>query len=210
MIEYINRTNTDDRVLARTKMILDEGGVIAYPTDTSWSIGAGVHSEKGIAKLRKLKGDFNKNFPITMICSKISQITEVADLSNRNFRIIARLAPGPYVFILPALKKIEKKVNMKRLEIGIRIPNHPVPVKIIETLGNPIFSITASKNLMDHGWWDDSYAEENLFECGYELENIDGIDLILDTGEDLPKVLSTVMRMSEEDMTIIRQGIGEI
>jgi tRNA threonylcarbamoyl adenosine modification protein (Sua5/YciO/YrdC/YwlC family) len=210
MIEYINRTNTDDRVLARTKMILDEGGIVAYPTDTSWSIGAGVHSEKGIEKLRKLKGDFSKNFPITMICSKISQISEVAELSNRNFKIITRLVPGPYVFILPALKKIERKVNMKRLEIGIRIPNHPVPVKIIETLGSPIFSITASKNMMDHGWWDDAYAEENLFECGYELENIEGIDLILDTGEDLPKVLSTVIRMAEEEMDVIRQGIGEI
>ncbi|MBN1409358.1 MAG: threonylcarbamoyl-AMP synthase [Spirochaetales bacterium] len=210
MIEYVSRFNINDRVLEKAKTILEEGGVVAYPTDTSWSIGASVLSVKGIEKLRRLKGDFSKKFPITMICSKISQIAEVAQLSTQNFKIITRLVPGPYVFILPALKKIEKKVNMKRLEIGIRIPDHPVPVKIIETLENPIFSITASKNMLHNGWWDTSFAEENLFECGYELENIEGIDLILDTGEDLPKVLSTVLRMSEDEISVVRKGIGEI
>ena len=99
---------------------------------------------------------------------------------------------------------------MKRVEIGVRIPSHPVPVKIVDTLGLPIFSTTASKNLTEQGWLKARYAEENLFECGWELEYINQVDLILDTGETLDKVLSTVIDMTGPEPKIIREGIGDL
>ena len=209
MIEYINIKNIDDRIINKATKSLEQGGLIAYPTDTSWGIGCSVTSKEGISKLRKLKGDFS-SFTLTLICSNISQISEVAELNNNNFKIIKKYTPGPYVFILPAKNKIEKKVNLKRLEIGVRIPSNPVPIRIINSLGHPIFSITASKIMTSREWWDTKYAEENLLECGWELENIDEIDLILDTGDPLPKVLSTVINMTTDNLNVIRYGIGKI
>jgi tRNA threonylcarbamoyl adenosine modification protein (Sua5/YciO/YrdC/YwlC family) len=209
MIEYINKDNIDDRIVNNAIEILEEGGLVAYPTDTSWGIGCSVISSKGILKLRKLKGDFY-NFTLTLICSNISQIADVAELNNSNFKIIKKYTPGPYVFILPAKNKIEKKVNMKRMEIGVRIPSNPIPIRLVTELGHPIFSITASKVMTSREWWNISYAEENLFECGWELESIEEIDLILDAGDPLPKVLSTVVNMTEDTISIIRHGIGTI
>jgi tRNA threonylcarbamoyl adenosine modification protein (Sua5/YciO/YrdC/YwlC family) len=209
MIEYIILKNIDDRIINKTINILKQGGLIAYPTDTSWGIGCSVLSRNGILKLRKLKGDF-QNYTLTLICSNISQISDVAELNNSNFKIIKKHTPGPYVFILPAKNKIEKKVNLKRIEIGVRIPLNPVPISIVNELQNPIFSITASKNMTSRDWWNIRYAEENLFECGWELENINEIDLIIDSGEPLPKVLSTVVDMTKDEINIIRHGIGKI
>jgi len=209
VIDYININNIDNRIFIKAKKILEDGGLVAYPTDTSWGIGCSIHSKNGILKLKKLKGDF-QNYTLTMICSNISQISEVVELNNVNFKIIKKLTPGPYVFILKALSNIEKKINMKRLEVGVRIPSNPVPIGIVDILGCPIFSITASKIMSSRGWWDTIYAEENLFECGWELENIDEIDLIIDTGEPLLKVLSTVIDLKENEIKILRYGIGEI
>ena len=209
MIEYIYKTSIDENVMQKTKEILEAGGLVAYPTDTSWGIGCSINSRKGIEKLKKLKGNFKKYTP-TLICSTISQISEVALLNNSYFRILKQFTPGPYVFILNATNKIEKKINMKRVEIGVRIPNHQVPVKIVDTLGSPIFSTTASKNLTEQGWLNASYAEEYLFECGWELEYINQLDLILDTGETLEKVLSSVIDMTGDEPKIIREGIGDV
>jgi len=209
MIEYIYKTSIDENIMQKAKNILIQGGLVAYPTDTSWGIGCSINSRKGIEKLRKLKGNQKKYTP-TLICSSISQISEVAFLNNSYFRIIRQYTPGPYVFILNATNRIEKKVNMKRIEIGVRIPDHPVPVKIVETLGSPIFSTTALKDLTEQRWIDANYAEENLFECGWELEYINQIDLILDTGETLDKVLSTVIDMTGPKPQVLRQGIKDI
>ena len=209
MIEYIYKTSIDENVMQKAKDILMQGGLVAYPTDTSWGIGCSINSGKGIEKLRKLKGNFKKYTP-TLVCASISQISEVAFHNNYYFLIIKQLTPVPYVFILNSTNKIEKKVNMKRIEIGVRIPHHPVPVKIVETLGSPVFSTTASKNLTNQGWLNAEYAEESLFECGWELEYIEQVDLILDTGETLGKVLSTVIDMTGPEPNIIRQGIGDV
>lgn len=208
MIEYINKYNIDDRILKKVSNLLYEGGIIAYPTDSSWAISCSSTSIEGINRLKKLKNDFYSS-PFTLICSKISQIEEVAIFNNTGFKIIKKYTPGPYVFVLPAKKKIEKLINVKRAEIGVRIPNNPVPIKIIEQHDHPLFSFTASKAMLS-GWWDEKYAEENLYEYGWELEEINGIDMILDHGEALKKVLTTVIKIIDDEVEIIREGIGKL
>jgi len=207
MIEYININNIDDRILKKASNILSTGGIVAYPTDTSWGIGCSVQSVTGIEKLKKIKGEF-RQYTLTMFCSDISQIEEVAEFNNTGFKIIKKYTPGPFVFIMPAKNKIEKKVNMKRLEIGARIPANNAVIKLIQTLGHPLFSITASRIIGSVGWWDYKYAEENLYEFGWELEDIDGIDLILDHGESLQKILTTVIKINGNDIEVIREGAG--
>jgi tRNA A37 threonylcarbamoyladenosine synthetase subunit TsaC/SUA5/YrdC len=124
------------------------------------------------------------------------------------YKIIHRLTPGPYVFILESLRKLEKLTGMKRREVGIRIPDDPVSIALIETLGEPMFSTTAAHAMEDQGWWDSEFAEENLFEMGWELETIRGIDMILDGGDALSKTLTTVLDLRGNDVAVIRHGLG--
>ncbi|WP_028972785.1 L-threonylcarbamoyladenylate synthase [Spirochaeta cellobiosiphila] len=205
MIEYVNYHDPDDRIIKRAVHILTEGGLIAYPTDSSWAIGCSSESSKGIDALTKLR-DKKKN-KLSLICSSISEMSSVAHVDNQSFRLIKHYTPGPYVFILETIQKIEKKIGIKRPEIGLRIPDHRVPICLVEALGVPLFSITAGKDLIDQDV-DVEYPEDNLLECGWELESINGIDLIIDSGEPLEKSLSTVVKLERGEAQIIRQGKG--
>jgi len=209
MILYTNDDNIDSRIIKKAVEALKDGALIAYPTDSCWGIGCSTTSKIALEKLRKLKKDF-KNYTPTLICSEISQITLVAELNNRNFKFIKKYVPGPYVFILPALDSVEKTINQKRVEVGIRIPSVNIPRKIVEELGYPIFSVSASRKMADKSLWDDAYAEENLFVSGWELEDIHEIEFIIDAGEELPKRLTTVVDLSGDDIEIKRQGIGAL
>jgi len=207
MIEYVYAHNIDTRVLQRAAHLMEQGKLVAFPTDTSWSIGCSLTSAKGIEKLCQLKGDL-KNKSLSVICSHISQVESISILSNRNFKLIKKLIPGPYVFVLPARKHIEKQINMKRAEIGVRIPDHPVPISLCNQLEEPFFVITASKEMSNPEWSDEISAEEHLFEQGWELEEIPEVDMVIDTGDPQNKVLSTVLDMTQEPVEVLREGIG--
>jgi tRNA threonylcarbamoyl adenosine modification protein (Sua5/YciO/YrdC/YwlC family) len=207
LIDYVFAHNIDDRVLKKAALLLESGGLVAYPTDSSWGIGCSIRSKSGMEKLRKLK-----NTPVytpTLLCKDLSQWTEFAVVENPVFKTAKRLLPGPFVFILPTLGSSEKKWGMKRPEVGLRIPDHPIPLALVEALGHPIFSLTASKQMAQPGWWEVSWAEENLFEYGWELEEIDAVDLVLDTGEPLAKVLTTVLDFTSGEPVVLRQGLGD-
>lgn len=210
MIYYVNQDNIDHRVLEKVKRELDAGNLIAFPTDTNWSIGCKAYSKKGLSLLQTLKANTKHLF--TLVCSNISQVTEFARVDNRNFKILKKNTPGPLVFILPALQKIEKKINMKRSEIGVRIPENSIPLTLVDYMGTPLLVITASRELVDNEWWTKEIAEENLFEFGWELEEIKEISCIIDvdTGESQPKVLTTVVSLLNDEIEIIREGIGTI
>ena len=207
MIEYVVEHNLDDRVLRRACMLLENGGLVAYPTDSSWGIGASVLSKPGLEKLKKLKGTLS--FTPTLLCANFSQWSEYAEVTNAVFKTAKRLLPGPYVFVLPTLGAAEKKWGFKRAEVGLRLPAHPVPCRLVEALGHPVFSLTASKQLAEPGWWEAAWAEEVLYEYGGEVEEIPGVDLVLDTGEPLPKVLTTVLDFTSGDPVLLRQGVGD-
>jgi len=206
VIEYVQYHNPDDRIIKKAAQILSEGGLVAYPTDSSWAVGCSSESSKGIERLSRMKE--SKKTPFSLICSSISQISQVAHLDNQNFRLIKHYTPGPYVFVLETVQKIEKKIGMKRPEIGLRIPDHVVPIRIIEALGAPLFSITASKDMVDVYNPEGEFPEEMLMECGWELEGIEGVDLIIDSGEPLEKSLSTVVKLEKGNVEILRQGKG--
>ncbi|MDR0313561.1 MAG: Sua5/YciO/YrdC/YwlC family protein, partial [Treponema sp.] len=115
MIEYVAPNNIDDRVLHRSKKLLEEGGIAALPTDTSWSIVCSTQSKEGIKKLKSLSRERDERH-FTLLCSNIAQFGEWCSLDNSRFRIIKRLTPGPYVFILKTLLGTEKALSLKRRE----------------------------------------------------------------------------------------------
>ena len=215
MIEYVAPENIDDRILSRTVKLLEEGGIAALPTDTSWSIVCSTQSREGIKKLRRLSGERDERY-FTLLCSSISQFGEWCSLDNTRFRLIKRLAPGPYVFILKTLLGTEKALSLRRREIGVKLPAHPIPRTLINNLGCPLYGITAKRTMTGDELDEEDeteklqalYREEVLFEGGWELEDIPGLDLILDPGEDRERVFSTVLDLREGDVILLREGIG--
>jgi len=218
MIEYIVPSNIDDRILNRAARLLEDGGLVALPTDTSWSIVCSIKSHNGIKKLRKLSRERDERH-FTLLCSSISQFGEVCSMDNTRFRIIKSLSPGPYVFILKTLLGTEKFLDIRRKELGVRIPDYPVPIKLIETLNHPLYSITAKRSMIGNDEWKDTnndeadtelapIPEDELFESGWELEEIDGLDLILDSGEERERIFSTILDLCTDEVKVLRQGAG--
>ncbi|MCL2411072.1 MAG: Sua5/YciO/YrdC/YwlC family protein [Treponema sp.] len=219
MIEYVVPNNIDDRILRRAVKLLEDGGLIALPTDTSWSIVCSIKSKAGIKKLRKLSGERDERH-FTLLCSCMSQFSEVCKMDNTRYRLINRISPGPYVFILKSLLSTEKFLDIRRSELGVRIPDHSVPIRLIETLSHPLYSITAKKSMTGKKEPDDiedslekatelpPIPEAELFENGWEMEDIDGLDLILDSGEERELIFSTILDMCEDEIKVLRQGAG--
>jgi tRNA A37 threonylcarbamoyladenosine synthetase subunit TsaC/SUA5/YrdC len=135
--------------------------------------------------------------------------------------LIKRLSPGPYVWILRTLLGTEKALGLRRREVGVRIPDHPLPIKLIAALGCPLYAITAKRSMTEADRQDDEggsvpdsaeelppIPEEDLFDGGWEMEGIAGIDLILDTGEERPRIFSTILDISGPEIRLIRPGAG--
>ena len=221
MIEYIVPGNIDDRILARASKLLENGGIVAIPTDTSWSIVCSINSQEGIKRLRAISKEKDESH-FTLLCSDISQFQEFCSLDNSRFRLIKRLTPGPYVFILKTLLGTEKALALRRQEIGVRLPDYPVPLALVNALGCPLYGVTAKKNMtntgedpelaeqgsIEHGSDVLVPGEETLFEGGWELEDIQGLDLIMDPGEDRNRIYSTVLDLGSGEVQVLRQGAG--
>jgi tRNA threonylcarbamoyl adenosine modification protein (Sua5/YciO/YrdC/YwlC family) len=220
MIEYVTAGNPDDRVLSRSAALLAGGGLLSLPLDTSWAVVCSLRSKEGIKKLRRISGERDERH-FTLLCSDISQFGELCDLDNTRFRLIKRLSPGPYVWILRTLLGTEKALGLRRREVGVRIPDHPLPLKLIAALGCPLYGISAKRSMAgDGGGGDESglipgneeelppIPEEDLFDGGWEMEGIAGIDLILDTGEERPRIFSTILDISGPEVRLIRGGAG--
>jgi tRNA threonylcarbamoyl adenosine modification protein (Sua5/YciO/YrdC/YwlC family) len=230
MIEYVVSANIDDRILSRAVRLLTGGGLLALPTDTSWSLACSLKSREGIKKLKSLSGERDERH-FTLLCSDISQFGDLCGVDNTRFRLIKRLSPGPYVFILKTLLGTEKALDIRRREAGVRIPNHPVPLRLIESLEHPLYSITAKRSMaaprgMAAGEKEFSrredpvqaaggeknelppIPEEDLFEGGWELEDIEGVDLILDDGEERERIFSTILDLCGDEARPLRLGAG--
>jgi tRNA threonylcarbamoyl adenosine modification protein (Sua5/YciO/YrdC/YwlC family) len=219
MIEYVSPRNIDDRVLSRGSALLQEGGLIGVPSDTSWSLVCSMASREGIKRLRRLSGERDERH-FTLLCSDISQFGELCSMDNTRFRLIKRLSPGPYVFILKTLLGTEKTLGLRRREVGVRIPDNPVPLALIRTLGTPLYSISAKRSMTRDGEGEGTLPEageetelppipeEALFEGGWELEGIGGLDLVLDTGDEQLRIYSTILDLTGDEVRVLRRGAG--
>ncbi|MDX9959070.1 MAG: L-threonylcarbamoyladenylate synthase [Clostridia bacterium] len=207
MIEYVVAENPDSRIIARAASILEGGGLVVSPTDTSWSVLCSIASKEGLARLKKLLGT-NRDRPPTAMCLSISQASELCEVDGAAFRLMKRLTPGPYVFVLPSTNKTARHFDLRRAELGLRIPNHRVPLAIMEALGQPLLSVTAKLTMMDPDHAEPDFPEELLFSGGWELEDLPGVDLILDPGEDNERRLATVLDLRSGDVVVLREGAG--
>lgn len=198
MIFKINEQNPQERLVDKVIAILKDGGVIAYPTDTCYGIGCDITNKKAIEKVYKIKGQ-DKKKPFSFICSDLKNISQYANVSNYAYRLMKKRLPGCYTFILDGSSQVPKMMLTKRKTAGIRIPDNNICIKIVEELGNPIISTTAS---MGNGEIinDPSLIEEYF---GNKLDVV--VDGGVSTGNQ-----SSVVSLIDDEPEILREGFGDI
>jgi tRNA threonylcarbamoyl adenosine modification protein (Sua5/YciO/YrdC/YwlC family) len=171
-----------------------------YPTDTVYAIGCDLNDKAAVARVRQLK-QLSNDKPLTFLCSSLSNISEYAIVEDQAYRLMRRLIPGPYTFLLPATKQVPKLVlNPKRKTTGIRVPDSPICQAILEQLGNPIVSTSA--HLPDQ----DEFAQLEkavLFDLFDKI-----VDVIIDDDQDAGYEVSTIVDFTEKSPQIVRKGLG--
>ncbi len=195
----IHPENPQQRLINRTVEILKNGGVIAYPTDSSYAIACQMDDKQALDKIRRIRQlDDKHNF--TLICKDLTQVSNFAKIDNDAYRLIKALTPGAFTFILNATREVPRRLqHPKKKTIGIRVPDHAIASLLVETMGEPLFSST----LVLPG---ESSALTDPYEIRDRLEH--ELDLVIDAGIVLDEP-TTIIECSGKNLEITRQGKGQ-
>ena len=138
----IHPVNPQQRLIHQAVEIIRDGGLVVYPTDSSYALGCQVGDKRGLDRIRRIRALDNKhNF--SLVCRDLSEISTYARVDNSGYRLLKALTPGPYTFLLRATHEVPRRLqNPKRKTIGIRVPNHPIALALLEELGEPLMSST--------------------------------------------------------------------
>lgn len=202
MLVELNKNNPDQRIIDDAVDILNKGGIIIYPTDTVYAFGCSLLNKKAIEQLARLKDIKLKKANFSLICNDLSNISEHTKYIDRpTYKILNKNLPGPFTFILNASSKIPKLFETNRKTVGIRIPDSEIVRSIVRTLGHPL--VTTS--LHD----DDEILDyiTDPYEIAERWEN--RVDMIIDGGYGKNEP-STVVDLSQGEVEILRQGVGEL
>lgn len=194
----INPTNPQERLIRKVAGTLKKGGVIAYPTDTHYGIGCDIMNKKAIEKIYLLK-QRDKKKPFSFICSGLKNISRYAKVSNYAYKTMKRLLPGPYTFVLEGSKLVPKIMLTRRKTAGIRVPDHAICLALVEELGNPIISTSATA---PDGtvFYDPSFIQDFF---GSRL------DAVIDGGP-VSGQPSSVISLANDMPEVIREGMGDV
>ncbi len=203
MIIEINQQNIDERLIQQAADVLKKGGIIIFPTDSVYSMGCDLYNKNALAKLAKLKGVKLNKARFSIICHNLSDLSNyVKQIDRPTFKLLKQHLPGPFTFILTATNEIPKLFDSNRKEIGIRIPDNQIILKITEALGKPI----ATTSLHDD---EDTFLD--YFNDPYEIYQRfdDEVDLVVDGGYGKLHA-STIIDCTSGAPVIVRQGIGKL
>lgn len=198
MLLDINPQNPQPRLVAQVVKILKDGGIIAYPTDTTYGIGCSIFSKKGIERIYLLK-QREKKKPFSFICSDLSEVARYAKVSNYAYKMLKRHLPGPYTFVLDATSIVPDLLVTKQKTVGIRIPDNRICLSLVKELGHPI--ITTSANLSGEEPIGDPYLVD--LNMGKQL------DVVVDGGI-LSADVSSVVSLIGDYPQVLRQGVGDV
>jgi tRNA threonylcarbamoyl adenosine modification protein (Sua5/YciO/YrdC/YwlC family) len=197
MILALHPETPQQRHLDRIADILQNDGVIAYPTDTLFGLGCMASRKKAIERIHTIKGRDGKG-PMSMICADIEMLCRYArHIETPTFRVLKQIFPGPYTVILPASKEVPKHLQNKQT-VGLRIPNHVFCFQITKLLDEPIITTSCLK------------PGELPMMTAWEIDDEFGhaLDLVVDCGG--PEGLgSTVLDFTGETISVIREGLGQ-
>lgn len=201
MLLKLYSDNPNHKEFRKISEILRNGGIIIYPTDTVYAIGCDINNNKAIQKIAKLKGIAADKANFSIICHNLSNLSEYARVDNGTFKMMKKNLPGPFTFILPASSNLPKLFKSKKKSVGIRVPDHYIPLGIVEELGNPIMttSIHDPDEVVEYT------TDPELIHEKYHKD----VDMIIDGGFGR-NVASTIIDCTTGDFEIIREGIGEL
>lgn len=198
MLLEINPINPQTRLIQQVADILKKGGVIAYPTDTYYGIGCDIMNKKAIERIYMIK-QRHKSKPFSFICADLKDISLYAKVSNYAYKTMRRLLPGPYTFILEGTKLVPKMMLTKRKTAGIRVPDNPICIHLVNELGNPILSTSATDP--DGAVFQDASLIHDFF--GHRL------DAVIDGGP-VAGEPSSVISLINDEPEIFRKGVGDV
>ncbi len=197
---HIHPQNPQKRLINQACEIIRQGGLIVYPTDSGYALGCQLGDKAAMDRIRTIRQlDTRHNF--TLVCRDLSELSTYAKVNNQVFRAIKANTPGPYTFILPATKEVPRRVqHAKRKTIGLRIPDHPIALALLETLGEPIMSST----LILPG-------DEQVMTDPEAIRDTIGkqVDLVIDGGFGKAEP-TTVIEFIDDMPEIVRVGQGDV
>lgn len=201
MAQYlrIHPVDPQPRRVRQVANVIRDGGVIVYPTDSCYALGCHIGDKHAMQRIRRIR-QTGKDHNFTLVCRDLAEISTYARVENWAYRLLRSLTPGPYTFILRASHEVPRRLqNPKRRSIGLRVPAHPIPLAILEELGEPIMSSTLL-------FPEDEFPLTDPQEIFERVQH--DVDVVVDGGfGDLEP--STVLDLTGGDVVVVRQGKGE-
>ncbi|MEP6805001.1 L-threonylcarbamoyladenylate synthase [Flavobacterium sp. FlaQc-47] len=191
----------NEAAIAKVVKVLQNGGLVIYPTDTVYGLGCDITNSRALEKIAKIKGVKLEKANFSFICHDLSNLSDyVRQIDTSTFKILKRALPGPYTFILPGNNNLPKEFK-KKTTVGIRVPDNNIALEIVRKLGNPIVStsIRDEDDVIEY-----TTDPELIFE---KWQNI--VDLVIDGGYG-DNVGSTIIDLSDYEPVVIREGKGDL
>lgn len=196
----LHPVNPQVRYLRQIADILADDGVIAYPTDSGYALGCKLGSKKGLEKIRTIR-QLGKHHHFTLVCADFAQLGKLVIVNNPSYRLIKRLTPGPFTFILPGTKEVPRQtLNPKKNTVGARIPDHLIAQEILAAHGEALLSSTLIAPGEDEPMTEAWQIDERF---GHQL------DAVIEGPVTMPEP-TTVVDLTGRDVEILRQGAGQL
>jgi tRNA threonylcarbamoyl adenosine modification protein (Sua5/YciO/YrdC/YwlC family) len=192
----IHPTHPQARRVHQVVEVLRRGGVIVYPTGTVYGLGCDIHQKKAVERIYQIR-QLKKDHPLSFMCPDLSKIARYAHVDDFAYRIMKRLAPGPYTFVLRATRDVPKLLVRKQKTVGIRVPDDTIALALLEELGSPIVSTSATI---------DGEALSDPDELHARFPHVDAF---VDGGWGGIEP-STVIDLTGDEAVVLRQGAGPI
>ena len=201
MAQYfqIHETHPQPRLIEQAVQILRDGGVIAYPTDSGYALGCLIGQKDAQDVIRRIRG-VDESHLFTLVCRDLAELATYAQVNNSQFRMLKANTPGAYTFVLKATREVPRRLqHPKRSAVGLRVPNHAVTQALLESLGEPMLSMTLS------------IADEPPMHEAWEIrERLERqLQLVIDAGYCGDRATS-VIDLTEEVPKLIRAGAGDL
>ena len=195
----VHPVDPQPRAIAQAVAVLREGGLVAYPTDSGYALGAMMGNQDAKDRIRTIRRLDDKHH-YTLVCRDFAQLGQLVHVDNAVFRAVKAATPGSYTFILPATHEVPRRLlHAKKRTVGVRIPDHPVVLALLAELGEPLLSSTLILPGEDEPMTDGWTVKE-------ELDHV--VDLVIDSGE-CGTEPTTVVDLSSGEAEVVRVGAGD-